>query len=205
MGKYPCCQTISEVNLEPVSSIAAPPPPVMKGEASLAVACFHRWAVDPECGWWMNMEVPTPGQLFDQDSYNLWWWLYLYCILVSLQAQNAFITFRTKIKCTRFFFQISKWTIFPSGWNFACIKISSHPSYPSCSVYSWSYSSIRTAFIVIPPPNGNLSDQYLTKNIHSSLSPFSVALSSSRLRDGGDYPSQHRGTHTFDRLSVYHG
>lgn len=50
MGKYPCCQTISEVNLEPVSSIAAAPPPVMKGEASLAVACFHRWAVDPECG-----------------------------------------------------------------------------------------------------------------------------------------------------------
>lgn len=68
MGKYPCCQTISEVNLEPVSSIAAAPPPVMKGEASLAVACFHRWAVDPECGWWMNMEVPTPRQLFDQDS-----------------------------------------------------------------------------------------------------------------------------------------
>lgn len=32
------------------------------------VGCFHRWAVDPDYPWWMDGVVPTPGQLFHQDT-----------------------------------------------------------------------------------------------------------------------------------------
>lgn len=35
-----------------------------------AVLCFHRWAVDPDRPWWMDREVPTPGQLFHQDTLS---------------------------------------------------------------------------------------------------------------------------------------
>lgn len=37
MEKYPSCPTIIGVNLEPVSSVAAPSPPVMRGEVCCAV------------------------------------------------------------------------------------------------------------------------------------------------------------------------
>lgn len=49
MKKSPSCPTITGVNVEPVSSVDAPAPLVMREELCWTVVCFHMWAVDLDC------------------------------------------------------------------------------------------------------------------------------------------------------------